>query len=138
MGKVATKPIKMCKLVLLMQILLTITPTLITSNEQTSTTINQLAQSANVSSSVLPVKDFNNLILISDLLDVFNLGSVGRQWSQLSQRMTPSCRKDMTDYLYGLEKKKLWAIKSKLSIIVKFLKKTSFFVFCLILEKWCA
>lgn len=81
--------------------------------DEKSITQNHLRSTTN--SSMAPVKDFDNLLLINELLDLFNLGSVGRQWSELSQRLTPNCSRDMTDYLYGLESRKLWAIKSKYS-----------------------
>lgn len=107
---------KMCKLVLLMQMLL-LTPALISAMDQSSVTPSpSLAANATAS----PIKDFENLLLISDMLDLFNLASVGRKWFELSQRVTPRCSKDMTDYLYGLETKKLWAIKSKLLLICLF------------------
>lgn len=111
----------MYKYQFLMQIfLLILAPSLISCTDETKVTINRMAQSANnTSSSENVIKDFDKLILISDILDLFNLGSVGRQWIQLSQKLTPGCQKDMTQYLYGLEKRKLWAIKSKLDFISK-------------------
>lgn len=59
------------------------------------------------------VTNFDNIELISDLLDLFNLAELGRQWSEVSGQLTTDCRIDMTQYLDGLNVRKLWALKSK-------------------------
>lgn len=68
---------------------------------------------SNNATTTKPTKNFDNIELISDLLDLFNLARLGRQWSAVSVQLTEQCRTDMTDYLHGLNIRKLWALKSK-------------------------
>lgn len=62
------------------------------------------------------VRNYENLTSISEILELFSVDAIGAQWSQIHERLSPACVQHMTEYLSGLEKKELWAIKSKSSV----------------------
>lgn len=63
----------------------------------------------------LVVRNYNNLTRIEDILELFSVSFIGSQWKEIYSKLRSEiCAKDMTEYLSGLEEKKIWAIKSKL------------------------
>lgn len=59
------------------------------------------------------VQNFYNLTRIEDLLDLFNMNEIGAQWKQIHDNVNPICAQNMMEYLSGLEKRTIWAIKSE-------------------------
>lgn len=59
------------------------------------------------------VRNFYNLTRIEDLLDLFNMNEIGAQWKQIHDKVNPICAQNMMEYLSGLEKRTIWAIKSE-------------------------
>lgn len=59
------------------------------------------------------VASFGNLIILGEILDVFDIRNVGANWSSISKRLTNSCSTEMEYYLRGLQAGKIWAVKSK-------------------------
>lgn len=62
------------------------------------------------------VTAFENLIILDDLLDVFDIRSIGLNWNNVYKLLTSNCSRDMKEYLRGLQAGKIWAIKSKWSV----------------------
>lgn len=79
----------------------------------TSSLVSTINTNNNSSTSTAVVRNFNDIKLIDDLLDIFNLAQLGSQWSTVREKLSTICARDMTEYFYGLEKGKLWALKSK-------------------------
>lgn len=82
----------------------------LSSGQESSTTTTTITTTTDTNSSAT---NFDNIELISDLLDLFNLAELGRQWPNINGQLTDECRMDMTQYLNGLIIKKLWALKSE-------------------------
>ncbi|XP_053691463.1 O-acyltransferase like protein [Sabethes cyaneus] len=57
------------------------------------------------------VTAFENLIILDDLLDVFDIRSIGLNWNNVYKLLTSNCSRDMKEYLHGLQAGKIWAIK---------------------------
>lgn len=66
-------------------------------------------------SSSSAVRNYDNLTRIEDVLDLFSMDVIGSQWKAIYSRLSQHCANDMIAYLSGLEKKEIWAIKSKFS-----------------------
>lgn len=60
------------------------------------------------------VRNYENLTSIGSILDLFSVDVIGSQWTNIHQRLSSACAQNMMEYLSGLERKKIWAIKSKL------------------------
>lgn len=60
-----------------------------------------------------PVRNYENLTRIEDILNLISVQVIGSQWKNIHSRVSANCAHDMTNYLNGLEKKEIWAIKSK-------------------------
>ena len=58
-------------------------------------------------------KNYVNITRLEDILNLFNINKIGASWKELSSRVNHKCSRDMTDYLEGLDKRKIWALKSK-------------------------
>lgn len=63
------------------------------------------------------VSSFENLVILGEILDVFDIRNVGANWSNISKRLTSSCSLEMEYYLRGLQAGKIWAVKSKCNIL---------------------
>uniref|UniRef100_A0A1W7R5K7 Nose resistant-to-fluoxetine protein N-terminal domain-containing protein n=2 Tax=Aedes albopictus TaxID=7160 RepID=A0A1W7R5K7_AEDAL len=57
------------------------------------------------------VSSFENLVILGEILDVFDIRNVGANWSNISKRLTSSCSLEMEYYLRGLQAGKIWAVK---------------------------
>lgn len=75
------------------------------------------------SSADSPVRNFDNLTRIEDILDLISLQVIGSQWKHIHSRLNANCAHDMTAYLSGFEEKEMWAIKSKFSGFSPFLRQ---------------
>lgn len=60
------------------------------------------------------VHNYENLTSISEILELFSVDVIGSQWTNIHKRLTTACAHNMMEYLNGLEKKEVWAIKSEL------------------------
>lgn len=60
------------------------------------------------------VHNYDNLTSISEILELFSVDVIGSQWTNIHKRLTTACAHNMMEYLNGLEKKEVWAIKSEL------------------------
>lgn len=102
---------KMCRNLPFISVMLLLA-TLATAQESTvSTRVASSSSSANFTTTTS--KNFNDIKLINDMLDVFNIAHLGAQWSNVQGKLSKKCASDMTEYFVGLEKRKLWALKSK-------------------------
>lgn len=63
-----------------------------------------------------PVRNYENLTSIGDILELFSVDVIGSQWTTIHKRLTAACAQNMMEYLSGLERKEVWAIKSKLCL----------------------
>jgi hypothetical protein len=60
------------------------------------------------------VENYDNLTRIEEILELFSVSIIGKQWKEIHGKIhNQRCAHDMTKYLEGLAKKKIWAIKSK-------------------------
>ena len=59
------------------------------------------------------IRDYSNLTRIENILNVFNIEIVGRNWITINEKLNRKCAFNMMQYLDGLQIKKTWAIKSK-------------------------
>lgn len=59
------------------------------------------------------IRDYSNLTKIENILNVFNIEIIGRNWITISDKINRKCAFNMMQYLDGLQVKKTWAIKSK-------------------------
>jgi peptidoglycan/LPS O-acetylase OafA/YrhL len=59
----------------------------------------------------LVVKNFDNLTRIDDVLNLFSIDELGRQWVKVSSRLSSICAHNMLEYFNGLENRKIWAVK---------------------------
>jgi hypothetical protein len=70
----------------------------------------------------LTVRNFENLTRIEEILNLFSIEEIGRQWVKLNDKLNPICAYNMLEYLSGLEKRKIWAVKSEYFYLVLVLK----------------
>lgn len=63
----------------------------------------------------LELRNYANLTSIGDILELFSVDVIGSQWLTIQPRLSTICARNMMEYLSGLEKKEIWAIKSKLA-----------------------
>lgn len=63
----------------------------------------------------LAVRNYENLTSIGDILELFSVDVIGAQWTNIHKKLSTSCAHNMVEYLNGLEKKEIWAMKSKLA-----------------------
>lgn len=75
----------------------------------------QSSESPKYDSSSSAVRNYDNLTRIEDVLELFSVDVIGSQWKTIYSRLSHHCANDMVAYLSGLEKKEIWAIKSKFS-----------------------
>lgn len=59
------------------------------------------------------VRNYLNITRLEDILNLFNINKIGASWKELNVQLNRECARDMTDYLDGLEERKIWALKSK-------------------------
>ena len=60
------------------------------------------------------VQNYENLTRMEDILELFSVDIIGAQWENIYEKIqNKQCAKDMTEYLNGLSKRKIWAMKSK-------------------------
>lgn len=71
------------------------------------------AKSENVRNIKHEVRNYANLTRLEDILNLFNIDKIGSSWKELNAQVGRECSRDMTEYLNGLEEKKIWALKSK-------------------------
>lgn len=60
-----------------------------------------------------PVRDYANITRVENLLNIFNIEYVGRNWMTVNEKISKKCAHNMMQYLDGLQDKKTWAMKSK-------------------------
>lgn len=58
------------------------------------------------------VKNYANITRLGDILNLFSINKIGSSWKEVSLQLSRKCARDMTEYLNGLEEKKIWALKS--------------------------
>lgn len=85
----------------------------IAAQESTTTRVASSSSVVAANFTTTSTRNFNDIRLINDMLDLFNIAHLGAQWSSVQGKLTKKCADDMTKYFYGLEKRKLWALKSK-------------------------
>lgn len=61
----------------------------------------------------LTLRDYTNLTRIENVLNVFNIEFVGRNWIKVHDKINKKCAHNLMQYLDGLQGKKTWAMKSK-------------------------
>jgi len=59
------------------------------------------------------IRDYSNLTRIENILNVFNVEIIGRNWIIINEKINRKCAFNMMQFLDGLQVKKTWAIKSK-------------------------
>lgn len=60
------------------------------------------------------IQNYENLTRMEDILELFSVDIIGAQWENIYEKIhNKQCAKDMTEYLNGLSKRKIWAMKSK-------------------------
>lgn len=74
---------------------------------------NAQSESTNVTSTENSEPSFKNLIVLDEILHVFDIRNVGANWNDISKRLTNNCSQEMEDYMRGLQVGKVWAVKSK-------------------------
>lgn len=85
----------------------------IAAQESTTTRVASSSSVVAANFTTTSTRNFNDIRLINGMLDLFNIAHLGAQWSSVQGKLTKKCADDMTKYFYGLEKRKLWALKSK-------------------------
>lgn len=75
--------------------------------------INAQSESSVTGSTENSEPSFKNLIILDEILHVFDIRNVGANWSDISKRLTNNCSQEMEDYMRGLQAGKVWAVKSK-------------------------
>lgn len=60
------------------------------------------------------VRNYDNITRIEDVLELFSIDVIGSQWMKIHDKLSFVCAQNMMEYLSGLERKEIWAIKSKL------------------------
>ncbi|XP_065085856.1 O-acyltransferase like protein [Ochlerotatus camptorhynchus] len=73
--------------------------------------INAQSESSVVKSTENSEPSFKNLIILDEILHVFDIRNVGDNWSDISKRLTNNCSLEMEDYMRGLQAGKVWAVK---------------------------
>lgn len=64
------------------------------------------------------IPNYENLTRIEEILELFSVSVLGKSWNEIHKKINNKrCAKDMTEYLKGLAKRKIWAIKSKWSAV---------------------
>lgn len=79
----------------------------------------QSSESPKYDSSSSAVRNYDNLTRIEDILELFSVDVIGSQWKTIYSRLSHDCANDMVAYLSGLEKKEIWAIKSKFRVVLQ-------------------
>ena len=59
------------------------------------------------------VRDYSNITRIENILNIFNIEYVGKNWITVNKKINKKCAYNMMQYLDGLQGKKSWAMKSK-------------------------
>lgn len=57
------------------------------------------------------VRNYVNLTSIGEILELFSVEVIGSQWTNIHSRLSTVCAQNMMEYLGGLERKEIWAIK---------------------------
>lgn len=60
------------------------------------------------------VRNYDNITRIEEILELFSVDVIGSQWTKIHDKLSTVCAQNMMEYLSGLERKEIWAIKSKL------------------------
>lgn len=74
---------------------------------------NKTAKSLHVPSNYQEVNNFTNLVRLADILDIFNIADVAREWNAHEHQFNMNCSKHMKEYFNGLQRGNLWAVKSE-------------------------
>ncbi|XP_055644145.1 O-acyltransferase like protein-like [Toxorhynchites rutilus septentrionalis] len=57
------------------------------------------------------VVSYDNLVVLDEILDIFNIRNVASNWSNIYKSITANCSNDMAQYFRGLQNSKFWAMK---------------------------
>lgn len=104
---------KMCRLLPFISVILLFGSQATTAQESTTSRVASSSSVVAANYTTTTSRNFNDIQLINEMLDIFNIAHLGAQWSSVQGKLTKKCADDMTKYFYGLEKRKLWALKSK-------------------------
>jgi hypothetical protein len=58
-------------------------------------------------------KNYENITRLEDVLDIYNINTIGLNWINVSGHLGKSCAYNMMEYLNGLQERKIWAMKSE-------------------------
>lgn len=64
-------------------------------------------------SSNFVAKNYANLTRLGDILNLFSINKIAAAWKEVNLKLDKKCAREMTEYLNGLEEKKIWALKSE-------------------------
>jgi hypothetical protein len=59
------------------------------------------------------VRNYANITRLGDILNLFDINKVGASWKEVNLLVNRNCARDMSQYLDGLEEKRIWALKSE-------------------------
>ncbi|CRL04481.1 CLUMA_CG017562, isoform A [Clunio marinus] len=57
------------------------------------------------------IHNYANLTSIKSVLDLFSIDVIGSKWMQIHDKLSTVCSRHMIEYLNGLDKKEIWALK---------------------------
>lgn len=67
-------------------------------------------------------ENFTNMVRLEDVLVIFDLNEIAANWPKIRHDLRSNCQHDMQAYLRGLQQHKMWAIKSKLKLLIFLLR----------------
>lgn len=73
-------------------------------------------------------ENFTNLVRLEDVLVIFDLNEIAANWPKVRHDLRSNCQLDMNEYLRGLQQHKMWAIKSKLELLMFFVIFLALFI----------
>lgn len=62
--------------------------------------------------------NFTNIVRLEDVLVIFDLNEIATNWPKIRHDLRSTCQHDMNEYFRGLQQHKMWAIKSKLQLLL--------------------
>lgn len=76
-----------------------------------------------------PIRDYTNITRVENILTIFNIEHIGRNWIAVNDKLNKKCAHNMMQYLDGIQAKNTWAMKSKwmsVNNLIKLSKKIMF------------
>lgn len=64
--------------------------------------------------------NYQKMLRIRDVLDLFSITNLAENWSTLKSEFTNNCSEDMTHYFNGMSIGRMWAAKSKFCTFVSY------------------